>query len=445
VLGGLLLLVLLAAVGRVLMQKDPWELDQIPRRVTGSDEVARRAVPGWVRAEEQGLVVAVGVTEPVRSTEAAITIEKAWYSARQIYMLYTVTAPKGEYIVPTGAFLWPDAAGEGDSRWGTTDWTKLRQWGGFSRAGFHGVLVFDASQSPVGSSDRLRLEVRDWAPVSPESGVDTGRRAGRELVMTLPWRPDYAVEPAPEVVSVGMEKSWLGRTLAVERLEVSIGRTRLTGWIRLPEGERDPRLGASLRIGNQVLELKEFRREPGGAAGVYRFTATFDGPNHWPAPVKLDLSGIGFETDRTLEWPVPYAKYSRDQRAELRLMDQADRVTVPFYDSSLTSILTWAGGVSVEQKDPTGRPPYVRASLEIGGRGMGPLDPGFEVWNEDGRVITNMGGGGGNIWSDGRQGVSVNWEQSEAEGFRWTDRLVLRYVQPGADMVLKETWDLVAP
>jgi hypothetical protein len=94
------MLVLLTGVGGLryaAARKQPWELDGIPARVTSAEQVAARAIPGWNRAKAAGLVVDIGLTEKIPGTAAAITLEKAWYSGRQAYILYTVKAPKGGY------------------------------------------------------------------------------------------------------------------------------------------------------------------------------------------------------------------------------------------------------------------------------------------------------------------------------------------------------------
>lgn len=93
--------------------------------------------------------------------------------------------------------------------------------------------------------------------------------------------------------------------------------------------------------------------------------------------------------------------------------------------------------------------PGLGARLRVGGGGRGippDLGPGFELINDAGEAHTNMGGGGGTIWDDGRderQGFSANWGDQLPENFRQSERLLLRYVQPSASMVLKETWTLV--
>lgn len=424
-----------------------WERDKIPARVSGAAEVAARSIPGWARANANGLVVDLGLTRGIPGTDATITFEQGWFSGRAAYVTYTVKAPRGGYVMPTIVWVGP---ADREQRWrtGEANWPHLSQWGGFSREGFHSVLIFEPFDDFT-SAEMLKLTVHQWAQVTPEKGLNEsgGTRAG-ELTLGLPWQPAYLSEPAPEAIPWPRQQTWLGRTLTLEQLEVGVGRTILTGQIALPEGERKPGLGARLHVGDQVLEMKEYQVEPATTPGLYRFTATYDGPNQWPAPVKLELESIAFETDQVLTWPVQWAKYRHLDGSERQLMDPADQVTVRFYDSDLVSIFTTDSGVAIEQKDPTGPPPYVRAFIAVGGRGR-ENNPGFEVVNTSGAVLRDLGGGGGHIYDDGhgndnREGIAVMWWKDLPEGFRQSDWLLIRYVHPGAAMILQETWDLTA-
>lgn len=414
--------------------------DMIPAHVKGAADVARRAIPGWNRAEAQGLIVPLGITAPVRTTQATITLEQAWYSARQVYVVYTVQAADGQYILPTTAYV---TTGKTFLSQGQTDWMHLSLWGGFSKAGFHGVLVFSGFNQPPGP-EGLTLTIRQWAPVSARTGLEQSKTAGREISLSLPWRAEFLASPAPDIRPLTQRQMWLGRTLALGELRVEIGRIQLSGWVELPPGESDPGLLARLLVGGEVRELKEYKADKATEPGRYHFSAVFDGPNQWPAPVKLELSGLNFLTHQTLEWPVNWAKYRNVSGGDHRLMDAADQVTVKFFNSTLTSIFAHQGGVSIEQKETGVQPPYVRAMIG-GARGIGGDRPGFELVNDSGEVLTNFGGGGGVIWSsadsrDVRYGVSTNWALPEA--FGQSNRLLLRYVDPGATMVLKESWTL---
>lgn len=51
-------------------------------------------------------------------------------------------------------------------------------------------------------------------------------------------------------------------------------------------------------------------------------------------------------------------------------MDPEDQVTVRFYDSTLTTIYTTRGSISLEPKNLKPSPPYVQAALGGGGRGV---------------------------------------------------------------------------
>jgi hypothetical protein len=426
--------------------RPPWAFNEVPARVTGVTEMANRFIPGWTRAKAQGLVVDLGLTQTIPGTDSSITFEQGWFSGREAYITYTVKAPKGGYLMPTWVLVGPEG-NEARARVGQTDWGNLSHWGGFSREGFHSVLVFEPFPDFT-SAETLQLTVRQWAPVTPSEGLIQSQNPGREISLVFPWKPAYLQEPAPEVVPWPRQQTWLGRTLTLEQLEVGVGRIRLTGQIALPEGEHTPRLSSRLHVGDQLLEMKQFQAEAAATPGFSRFTATFDGPNQWPAPVHLELNGLFFETDQTLTWPVHWAKYRHLDGSERQLMDPADQVTVRFYDSDLVSIFTTDSGVAIEQKDPTGPPPYVRAFIAVGGRGR-ENNPGFEVVNTGGAVLPDLGGGGGHIYDNGhgndsREGIAVMWWKELPEGFRQSEWLLIRYVHPGAAMVLNETWDLPA-
>lgn len=450
---GLLVTVVVAVLSVVVAASLPaprssWERDKIPARVSGTAEVAARSIPGWARAKANGLVVDLGLTQPIPKTNATITFEQGWFSGRQAYITYTVKAPKGEYIMPTIVWVGP---ADREQRWrtGEANWPHLSQWGGFSPEGFHSVLIFE-SFTEFTTAETLKLTVHQWAQVTPQAGLNEsgGTRAG-ELVLGLPWKPAYLSEPSPAVISWPRKQTWLGRTLTLEQLTVGIGRTTLTGQIALPAGERKPGLGARLHVGDQLLEMKGFQAEPAATPGLYRFTATFDGPSQWPAPVKLDLGGIYFDTDQILTWPVPWAKYRHLSGSERQLMDPVDQATVRFYGSDLVSIFTYDSGVAIEQKDPAQTPPYVRAFIAIGGRGPDAGRPGFEVVNTRGEVLSNLGGGGGVIYDnpsggDQRQGLAVHWDEAQQAEFLQSEWLLIRYVDPGAMLVIGDTWELPA-
>jgi len=441
------LLIVTSSLSYVLGRRSTSDRMMIPARAASADEVALRAVPGWERAVAQGLVVDIGVTERIPRTDATVTVEKAWYSGRKVYVLYTVTAPEGGYWLPIEASLRGDDPEQPYSH-GGTNWNHLSTWGGFSPEGFHAILTFGGVPQV---NDSLELVLRQWMRVSPESGptrIGAGATFWEDLRIPLPWDTAYLAEPDPDIIPWPQRHTWLGRTLALDALSVGIGRAQLTGEITVPEGERDPVLQATLIVGDQELDWGSYAAEPIGESGRYRFTLTFDGPNQWPAPVRLRLEGIAFATDHVLEWPVHWAKYREMTGAERRLMDPEDQVTLQFYDSQLTSIFTTYSGVSIEQRDPERTPPYVRASISMGGRGFpDDLGPGFEVENDAGEVLTNLGGGAGVIYDgpgrhDERQGVAVMWWDDLPDSFRQSERLLIRYVEPSAALVLDETWTL---
>ena len=393
------------------------------------------------------MIVPLGITERVPNTETPVnfTLEQAWYSARQIYILYTVKADAGKHILPTWGFLGL-AESKAPISSGRTDWNHLSEWGAFSDTGFHGVLIFERFDAPP-PGERLTLTVRQWGPVTPQTGMDPHSSPVGRFALSIPWRAEWLNEPEPEAVRLTQQGTWLGRTLALEDLRVGIGRIDLSGYITLPPGESQPGPGARLRVGGEAREMKEFQAEPvAGKPGRYRFTAAYDGPDQWPAPVQFELYAIAFESDKVLEWPIPWDKYRDVKGEDRRLMDPQDQVTVQFYDSTLTSIFTYEGGVSIEQRDRTDRLPYVRGLTGGGGWGAGPLDSGVKLVNDAGEVLTEMGGSVGTIWDNGRderQGFSADWGDQLPDSFRQSDRLVLRYVRPSASMILKESWMLV--
>jgi hypothetical protein len=430
-------------------RKSPSQLDGIPARVSSAEQLAARAIPGWNRAKAAGLVVDLGISEKIAGTDATITLEKGWYSGQQGYILYTVKAPKGGYLLPTQVVLQTEDV---RTPWvfGRTEWTQLSQWGGFSSDGFHGVLLLPQFIPPA-SVRQLHLTVHQWGPVTPEGGMDQSQSqsVGGQVTFELPWRAAYLEEPPPAVVRWTRQNTWLGRTLAVEELEVGIGRTVLTGQITLAPGEGKPLLRASLRMGTRTLNLTSFNAIPAADQGRYHFTATFEGLDRWPAPVTVDLSGIYFETDKTLAWPVNWAKYRDRTGTQDGLMDPADRVAIRFYDSELTSIVTNSSSISIEEKQLTAAPPYVRAALYGSGRSSVPDSAGMDLLNAEGEAQTDFGGGGGNIYDDpvtgeGRQGVVAIWGDTLPQSFRQSDRLTLRYVHPAASLVLNEMWELRA-
>lgn len=261
-------------------------------------------------------------------------------------------------------------------------------------------------------------------------------------MVPIPWQSAYLNAPPAEVRTLSQSKSWLGRTLWVDRLEVATGEIRLMGQVDLAEGEASPYPYVQLQVGDQVLTSKGMKVEKADGMGRYRFTAEFDGPNRWPTAVTLQIRGIAFVTERVLEWPINWAKY-RNQ-TESKPLAKGDRVAVQFYDSVLTSWMVTDSGAGVEVKYPTGKPPHVGwGNVAGGGRGHedSELGPGFELVNEAGDRMTSMGGGGGN---DGkRETIAAIWGDHMPDALRQSDRLTLRYVNPQAVLTLEETWVLI--
>jgi hypothetical protein len=76
------------------------------------------------------------------------------------------------------------------------------------------------------------------------------------------------------------------------------------------------------------------------------------------------------------------------------------------------------------------------------------LFPGFELVSPSGDTLTHFAGSEGVIhdgWKTGiRYGVATHWQGDLPAEFRDADRLILRYVSPGALLVLQETWELPA-
>ncbi len=128
-------------------------------------------------------------------------------------------------------------------------------------------------------------------------------------------------------------------------------------------------------------------------------------------------------------------------------MDPEDQVTMPSYNATLRTVYTWREGIGIEEIQPEGPPPYVRAQLAIGGR-VEDGRPGMEVAGPDGTVFRNIGGGGV-IWSDGRglgrsrQGVRVRWgPDGLPPALEGAQELTLRYYYPSAALVVQEEWPL---
>ena len=447
----LLLLSLLATAGCSLGGQPQPDPDKIPARVQNAEEVAERAVPGWKRAREQGLVVDLGQSYPVAGSDATIRLEKAWYSGREAYILYTVTVPRGgTYVMPTALHLGSDRDETDYSFPAVAPWSDLSTWGGFSPEGFHSLFIISGLDVPEGTQ-QITATLKDWRAVTPNRGLDEDLTHPTDQVyFTLPWDDAYLKEPAPESIPLDHEKTWLGRTLRLKELRVGTGWTWLTGEITLGEGEDDPSLDAFLISGGRELGAK-IEYEPTGEPGRYTFTAAFDGLDEWPAPVSLYLQGIRFGTHQTLEWRIPWAKY-RDVDSSLdRLMDPEDQVSVPFYGSEIVSVRADDWGISFEERVPKQNPPYVEPHLQGHGRGEPgwpgfPDMPGFEVINDAGEVVRNMGGGGGAMYYTrfGRhESVSISlYEEYLPKGFLQSEQLLVRYVNPSGTMVIDETWQL---
>lgn len=384
------------------------------QRVEEPAEYARRAIPGWARAEQEGLVVALDRTFAIPDTDARVRLDAVWYSPLRTYVLYTTT---GSPFMATWI--------ETDWGIGMGDWGPNPYWhgyGAFSAEGFHQVMILPPVERPL-SADAVTVEVTKWYAMTPAKRdlAEPGTHYA-PLVFELPLREEY-LDPAPEQFPLDLEGTGLGRTLRVDRLEVSVGQARLHGRITLLPGEHDPALGADLVFGDTARDMVDFDREPDGS-----FIATFEPPDEWPVPVRLKLHGIGFATEQVLEAVIPWGQFGGQEV----VVEPADLVVMPFYDGAYRLHKVDERGVSFEIMKPD-RLPRVTPTYSI---------PKVEFIGPGGETVTNMQTGGGHI-GEGKQGVSYLFADEASPAMRAADEITVRLIHPEAVLDLDETWMLV--
>lgn len=387
------------------------------RRVDSPVEYARAAIPGWARAETEGLVVALDRTYDIPDSKARIHLESVWYSPLHTYVLYTTTGeqPLMATWVRAG---WGDRTGD----WGPNPYHH--GYGAFSPQGFHQVMLLPPVERPV-SGETVEVEVQRWYAMTPDKRdlSEPGTRVGT-LLIDLPIREHY-LEPPPEQTRLDRAGTWLGRTLRVDQLEISVGQARLHGRIDLLPGESNPGLIARLRFGDTTREMVAFTAGPDGS-----FLATFEPPDEWPVPVSLELSGIEFQSEQTLEAVIPWGRFGGKEAR----VKPADLVVMPFYDGSYRLHRVDPRGVSFEIMRPNRLP---RVTPSNG-------NPQVEFVGPAGETVTNMQQGGGHI-GDGKNGVSYSFADEASPEMRAADEITVRFIHPPAALEMKETWQLVMP
>lgn len=406
-----------------------------------AEDYASGVVPGWNRAVANNLVVPLDITAEIPGSDATITLDDAWYSGRQTYILYTVTAPDDGYVMPVTAQLGTEA-GNSDYADSRNPWSYLDPWGVFTDGGFHSVLIFGNLSVPEGT-ESMTLTLQDWKAVVPEESENAQVADDSSLgqvVVTLPWDSAYLEEPEPDVIPLSFEQEWNGRSLRLEEMQVGIGRIRLEGDITLLENERDPWLQGYLETqdqeGSQQLWLMEISPTQ-TAPGQYHFVAVADGPSTWPATVNLSLQGIRFTTDSTLEWTIPWSSYRENTAAAP--VEDADQQKVAFYDSVLTSKWAGNGTVVINQEETETGAPYVTAMLYYAGRKQAD-QPGWEVADAAGQVDLSP------VVSTCPEGLESceGYAVSIPDSLQGADNLILRYVNPTAGLVINDSWKLTS-
>ncbi|MBP2019030.1 hypothetical protein J2Z79_002446 [Symbiobacterium terraclitae] len=387
------------------------------RRVGSPVEYARAAIPGWVRAEQEGLVVPLDGAFDIPGTGARIKLEAVWYSPLHTYLLYTTAGDR-----PFMATFIRTGWGTGMGDWGPNPYHH--GYGAFSGEGFHQVMLLPPVERPL-SADTLAVEVEKWYAMTPDKRdlAEPGTHVG-PVAFELPVREEY-LDPAPEQFALDREGTWLGRTLRVDRLEVSVGQARLHGSIALLPGEHEPGLGAELVFGDSVREMVGYVRGPNGS-----FVATFEPPDGWPAPVSLKLYGIQFKTEEVLEAVIPWGQFGGQEA----VVKPADLLVMPFYDGAYRLHRVDPRGVSFEIMRPD-RLPRVTPANAI---------PAAEFIGPDGETVTDMQRGGGHI-GEGKDGVSYQFADEASPAMRAADEITVRFIHPPALLEFAETWSLVAP
>lgn len=386
------------------------------RRVDSPAEYARAAIPGWTRAEKEGLVVPLDRTYEIPDSNSRIKLESVWYSPRYTYLLYTTSGKQ-----PLMATWLRAGWGGGLGHWGPNAY--YHGYGAFSSQGFHQVMLLPPVEAPA-AGEKVGVEIQKWYAMTPDKRdlSEPGTHLGT-LLIELPFREAY-LDPPAERTELDREGTWLGRTLRVDRLEVSVGQARLHGRIGLLPGESNPGLIARLRFGDTAREMVAFRPGPDGS-----FIATYEPPDEWPVPVSLELSGIGFESQKTLEAVIPWGKFAGKEAT----VKPADLVVIPFYDGSyrLHRVGPWGASFEVMRPD---RLPRVTPSNG---------HPRVEFIGPGGETVKEMQKGGGHI-GDGKNGISYSFASAASPEMRAAEQITVRFLQPPALLEVKETWQLVA-
>lgn len=386
------------------------------RRVDSPVEYARAAIPGWARAEKQGLVVPLDRTYDIPDGKSHIKLESVWYSPLHSYVLYTSAGeqPLMATVLHAG---WGDRMGQ----WGPNHY--YHGYGAFSAQGFHQVMLLPPVDRSV-SGEQVQVEIDRWYAMTPDKQdlSEPGTHVGT-LLIDLPFREAYLERPA-ERIALDREGTWLGRTLRVDQLEVSVGQVRLHGRIDLLPGESNPALIATLRFGDTTREMVAVKPGPDGS-----FIATYEPPDEWPVPVSLELSGIGFQSERTLEAAIPWGRFGGKEA----VVKPADLVVMPFYDGSYRLHRVDPRGVSFEIVRPDRFPRVTPSNGQ----------PRVEFIGPGGETVTNMQQGGGHIGDD-KYGVGYSFADEASPEMRAAEQITVRFIHPPALLEMKETWQLVA-
>lgn len=394
-------------------------------------------IPGWQRAAEQGLLVPLDLTAEIPGSEAAITLNKAWYSGRQAYIVFTVTAPDEAYVAPASAELSGEPGTPAIAEF-VEPWYYLEPWGVFTDGGYHSALIFRNLSVPEGT-ESLTLTLQNWQSVVPEESTSEGARDTSGLgpvQLTLPWDPKYLEEPNPFVTSLDFNQEWLGRSLKLTEMRVGTGRIELTGELKLEAAESHPAVRGSLKVEGQELPIVEQITSQQGP-GSYQITLITDGPNTWPAMVEFYVKGINFNTSGTLEWPVNWAPYRDQADGTPTVLRKDDQQSAEFFESVLTAKWASGGGIIIQQDEKNEKPPFIMATLYYSGRGQADR-PGWEVATPEGQVDLNPTVKTCPAELEGCDGYVV----IPSQDLKGADRLTIRYVDPTAGLVINNIWRL---